>query len=137
MNGAVLVHSPERNVIEGDLIYALNADMTADPSDFLGLVSEKSVEIAPPDITGPGNLTVNASIYAKRRFIVSRYRTRQNATLLIHGSLAAGSVSASEPRFAMQIRYDPRLRAVRPPSFPTTDRYELEPWEAEWELETL
>ncbi len=137
VNGAVLVYSPERVVIEGDLIYALNADMTADPSDFLGLVSEKSVEIAPPDITGPGNLTVNASIYAKRRFIVSRYRTRQDATLLIHGSLAAGSVSASEPRFAMQIRYDPRLRTVRPPSFPTTDRYELEPWEAEWELETL
>lgn len=137
VNGAVLVYSPERIVIEGDLIYALNADMTADPADFLGLVSEKSVEIAPPDITGPGNLTVNASIYAKRRFIVSRYRTRQDATLLIHGSLAAGSVSASEPRFAMQIRYDPRLRTVRPPSFPTTDRYELEPWEAEWELETL
>ncbi len=137
VNGAVLVYSPERIVIEGDLIYALNADMTPDPADFLGLVSEKSVEIAPPDITGPGNLTVNASIYAKRRFIVSRYRTRQDATLLIHGSLAAGSVSASEPRFAMQIRYDPRLRTVRPPSFPTTDRYELEPWEAEWELETL
>ena len=137
VNGAVLVHSPERIVIEGDLIYALNADMTTDPSDFLGLVSEKSVEIAPPDITGPGNLTVNASIYAKRRFVVSRYRSRQDATLLIHGSLAAGSVSASEPRFAMQIRYDPRLRTVRPPSFPTTDRYELEPWDAEWELETL
>ena len=137
VNGAVLVYSPERIVIEGDLIYALNADMTTDPSDFLGLVSEKSVEIAPPDITGPGNLTVNASIYAKRRFVVSRYRSRQDATLLIHGSLAAGSVSASEPRFAMQIRYDPRLRTVRPPSFPTTDRYELEPWEAEWELETL
>lgn len=137
VNGAVLVYSPERIVIEGDLIYALNADMTPDPSDFLGLVSEKSVEIAPPDVTGPGNLTVNASIYAKRRFIVSRYRTRQDATLLIHGSLAAGSVSASEPRFAMQIRYDPRLRTVRPPSFPTTDRFELEPWEAEWELETL
>ena len=137
VNGAVLVYSPERIVIEGDLIYALNADMTTDPSDFLGLVSEKSVEIAPPDITGPGNLTVNASIYAKRRFVVSRYRSRQDATLLIHGSLAAGSVSASEPRFAMQIRYDPRLRTVRPPSFPTTDRYELEPWDAEWELETL
>ena len=138
VNGAVLVYSPERIVIEDDLIYALNADMTADPSDFLGLVSEKSVEIAPPDITGPGNLTINASIYAKRRFIVSRYRTRQDdATLLIHGSLAAGSVSASEPRFAMQIRYDPRLRTVRPPSFPTTDRYELEPWDAQWELETL
>ena len=137
VNGAVLVYSPERIVIEGDLIYALNADMTTDPSDFLGLVSEKSVEIAPPDITGPGNLTVNASIYAKRRFVVSRFRSRQDATLLIHGSLAAGSVSASEPRFAMQIRYDPRLRTVRPPSFPTTDRYELEPWDAQWELETL
>lgn len=137
VNGAVLVYSPERIVIEGDLIYALDAEMRSDPADFIGLVSDKSVEIAPPDITGPGDLTVNASIYAKRRFIVSRYRTRQDATLLIYGSLAAGSVSATEPRFSMKIHYDPRLRNVRPPSFPTTDRYELEPWEAEWELETL
>ena len=137
VNGAVLVYSPERIIIEGNLIYALNADMTADASDFLGLVSDKSVEIAPPEITGPGDLTINASIYAKRRFVVSRYRSKQDATLVIYGSLATGSVSASEPRFAMKILYDPRLRTVRPPSFPTTDRYETEPWDGEWEIEPL
>ena len=58
-------------------------------------------------------------------------------TLSIYGSLTAGSLTATEPRFATRIEYDERLASARPPSFPLSDRYELESWNGEWRAEPL
>lgn len=137
VNGTVLVYSPERVVIEDDLIYPGYPHVAADANDYLGIVSDKSVEVAGPDVTGRGDLVINASIFAKRRFAVRNYRSRDDATLIIYGSLAAGSVSATEPRFATRIDWDPRLDYSRPPSFPLTDRYELEAWDGTWKIEPV
>ena len=52
--------------------------------------------------------------------------TRRSATLRIYGSLAAGSLSASEPRYATKIEYDERFERRRPPGFPSTNRYEVD-----------
>ena len=133
VKGKVLVYSPERIIIEDDLTYAHYPNIAADAGDFLGLVSDKSIEVASPDVTGAGDLLINASIYAKRQFVVRNYRSRENATLMIYGSLIAGSVSATEPRFATKIQFDRRLESMRPPSFPLTDRYELEAWDGQWQ----
>lgn len=130
--GQVLVHTPERIIIEGDLIYPDYPHVALDSPHFLGLVADKSVEIAAPNVTGPGDLTVNAAIYAKWRFAVRRYRSRENATLTLFGSVTAGSVSATEPRYATRIRFDPRLKDMRPPRFPLSDRYELDGWDGQW-----
>jgi hypothetical protein len=132
VNGRVLVHSPERIVIEGNLTYAVHPDSESGADDYLGLVSDKNVEVADPEVTGPGDLDVHASIFAKRRFVIRRYRAREHATLSILGSVTAGSLSASEPRYRTKLRYDRRLDDVRPPSFPTTDRYELASWDGRW-----
>ncbi|NNF67107.1 MAG: hypothetical protein HKM98_06330, partial [Gammaproteobacteria bacterium] len=78
------------------------------------------------------DLTVHAAMYAKRRFNVKRFRARENARLLIHGSLTAGALSATEPRFRTRMQFDQRLDDVRPPGFPLTNRYEAEPWESSW-----
>jgi hypothetical protein len=131
VNGTVLVYTPERIVIVDDLRYA---DDPRQPgaTDYLGLVAERSVEIAPPEITGAGDLEVQASIYARRQFAVRDYRSRPSGTLRIYGSVAAGSVTATEPRFATQIEFDERLTTVRAPGFPQSDRYELESWSGEW-----
>jgi hypothetical protein len=59
---------------------------------------------------------------------------RDRATLVIHGSLTAGSVSETEPRYATRIEFDPRFEQVRPPGFPETDRYELESWDGRWQV---
>ena len=83
-------------------------------------------------MTGPGDLVITAAIFAKRRFAVRRYRNREYATLTIFGSLTAGSVTATEPRYATRIRFDPRLEEMRPPRFPLSDRYELEAWDGQW-----
>ena len=137
VKGKVLVYSPERIIVEDDLTYAHYPDVSADADDYLGLVSDKSIEVAGPGVTGPGDLLIHASIYAKRQFVVSHYRSGKSGTLFIYGSLIAGSVSATEPRFATKIQFDKRLEHIRPPGFPMTDRYELEAWDGVWKSEGL
>lgn len=135
VDGKVLVHSPERIVIEGDLVYDQDPRETPESDDYLGLVSDKYVDVAGPDVTGSGDLIIHAAIYARRRFVVRGYRSRHNALLNIFGSLTAGSLSATEPRFFTRVQYDQRLEALRPPRFPMTDRYAVEAWEPAWKVE--
>ena len=121
----MLVYSPERIVIVDDLRYA---DDPREPGadDYLGLVAERTVEIDEPESLASGDLEVHASIYARNRFAIRDYRSRRSGTLVIYGSVAAGSVSATEPRFATRIEFDDRLTTMRAPGFPLSDRYELD-----------
>lgn len=137
VNGKVLVYSPERIVIEGDLVYANDPESNPEADDYLGLVSDKNVDIASPNITGPGDLSIHAAIYAKRRFAVKRYRAREQGLLYLYGSLSVGSLSATEPRFSTRIRFDPRLEVLRPPGFPMTNRYEVESWDEAWNAQAI
>jgi len=137
VNGKVLLYSPDDIVIEDDLIYASHPARDRNADDYLGLVSDRNVEIAEPETTGPGDLQVHASIYAKRRFVVTRYRNNEQATLSIFGSVTAGSVTATEPRYRTKVRFDRRLEELRPPGFPMTDRYELAAWAGVWRKEGL
>jgi hypothetical protein len=132
VKGKVLVYSPREIVIEGDLTYAEHPNVSSATEDYLGLVSDRSVVVAEPAVTGPGDLVIHASIFAKRRFVVRSYRSRPSGTLFIFGSLSAGSVSATEPRFATKMKFDDRLENMRAPGFPQTDRYELESWDGAW-----
>ncbi|MGH7864901.1 MAG: hypothetical protein ACREQB_07925, partial [Candidatus Binataceae bacterium] len=126
--GRVLIYSPQRIVIEGNLTYASDPRESPDSSDYLGLVSNKDVEVAPPRVTGPGDLEIDAAIFAGRRFVVTNIEHPRTATLRIYGSLAAGSLTATEPRYATRIEYDSRFERQRPPGFPSTNRYEAADW---------
>ena len=106
--------------------------MNPESDDYLGLVSGRFVRIANAQTTGEGDLLIHASIYAKRRFSVGRFRSRNDGALVIYGSLTAGSISATEPRYSTRILFDPRLEEVRVPSFPMTDRYEILAWDSTW-----
>jgi len=139
VTGAVVVYSPERIVIEGNLVYAHDPRSDAGAEDYLGLISSKDVEIAPPNVTGPGDLEIQGAIYAKRHFIVSDDHVPGGpttcpcgGTLSIHGSLTAGSLSPTEPRYATRYEFDERFERVRPPGFPVTNRYEVDTWDPEW-----
>ena len=133
VNGKVLVYSPEHIVIVDDLLYAEDPrEPGAD--DYLGLVAERTVEIDEPEVTGPGDLTINASIYARNRFVVRDYMSRRSGTLVVYGSVTAGSASATEPRYATRIEFDDRLTTMRAPGFPLSDRYELDASSNEWRV---
>jgi hypothetical protein len=126
VNGKVLVYSPELIVIEGTLKYADDPRTNSDADDYLGLVSSKYVEIAQPYVTGRGDLHIDAAIFARRRFSVTNILDYESTALLsIYGSLTSGTLSATEPRYATKIEFDPRFDRRRPPGFPTTDRYEV------------
>jgi hypothetical protein len=130
--GKILVYSPERIVIEGNLRYARDPREVPDSPDYLGLMCDKVVSVAAPFVTGSGDLTIDAAIFARRRFVVTEIDHPRSATLTIYGSLTAGTISATEPRYATKIDYDPRFERLRPPGFPSTDRYEVETWDAQW-----
>ncbi|HEY0940939.1 MAG TPA: hypothetical protein VGE08_12635 [Steroidobacter sp.] len=132
LRGKILVYSPTKIVIEDDIRYAHDPRQEPDSRDYLGLVSDKYIEIAPPGVTGPGDLEVHAAIFAGRRFVVRDIDHWRSATLRIYGSLSAGSLSASEPRYATEIEYDQRFEQRRPPGFPLTHRFEAEQWDGQW-----
>ena len=132
VNGKVLVYAPNDIVIGDDLLYAGDPRLVPDSDDFIGLVADRNVTVAEPRITGPGDLTVHAAILAKRRFLVRNYSSRRAGTLHVFGSVAAGSLSATEPRFRTRLEFDPRLGDARPPGFPVTDRYEVVEWDGTW-----
>jgi hypothetical protein len=130
--GRILIYSPHRIVIEGSLTYASDPRVTPASGDYVGLVSNKDVQVAPPGVTGAGDLEIDAAIFAGRRFVVTHINHRRTATLRIFGSLAAGSLSATEPRYATKIEYDSRFERQRPPGFPSTNRYEAADWDGQW-----
>jgi hypothetical protein len=132
LDGKVLIYSPKRIVVEGDLVYAEHPASFPDSDDYLGLVSERDVAIAEPEVTGPGDLHLHAAIYARNRFAVRNFRHSADGTLFVYGSITAGSLTATEPRFSTQINFDKRLEQMRPPRFPVTDRYEISEWGGQW-----
>lgn len=134
VTGTTIVSAAETIQITGDLTYANNPLENPESKDYLGLLSENYIEIASPDITGPGDITIQGALYAKRRFVVRRFRARNRGLLSVYGSLTAGSVSASEPRFATKVEFDNRFDQQRPPNFPMTNKYEMEDWNRQWTI---
>ena len=134
VKGKVLVYSPGKIIIDDDLTYARHPEISFVADDYLGLVSDRDIEIAHPNVTGPGDLHIHAAIYAKKRFRVRHLRAKGSGTLYIYGSLTAGSLTATEPRYATHIQFDKRLENSRPPNFPMTDRYEIKEWDGKWEV---
>lgn len=132
VRGRVLVYSAGDIIIDDDLTYARHPEVSNVAHDYLGIVSEDDIEIAHPDVTGPGDLNIYASIFAKDRFVVRHLGGRGDDTLFIYGSLTAGTLSATEPRYATRIRFDKRLQTIRPPSFPMSNRYEVSEWDGAW-----
>ncbi|MDZ7361924.1 MAG: hypothetical protein ONB46_14540 [candidate division KSB1 bacterium] len=132
VRGMVLVYGENDIILSGDLLCARDPEIFSDSRDFVGLVSAKEIEVAPPSVTGPGDLKIQAALFARSRFRVPHLYTRETATLRIYGSLSAGSISATEPRYGTRIRFDKRFENMRPPNFPMADRYEIAEWDERW-----
>lgn len=132
VKGKVLVYSARDILIDDDLLYTQNPEAFAASQDFLGLVANEDIEISPPAVTGPGDLRIFAALMARGRFCVPQLYTRDAGTLHIYGSLSAGSISATEPRYATRVRFDKRFEKMRPPHFPMTDRFEIAEWDERW-----
>ncbi len=134
VSGSYLVYSPKRVTVSGSLRYA-HDPRQGNSADYLGLVSDGYVEIAGPETTGSGDLDVQAVVFAGRQFRVRHYRSKNGGTLRIFGSVTAGSLSATEPRFSTVLEFDHRLERQRPAYFPLTNHYVFEDFEPEWTVQ--
>ena len=128
------VFAPRRLSIVGNLTYASAPADTIDQQHFLTLISNGIIEVAGPAQTEPGDLHIDAALFARQRFSVRRFNSRPQGELIIRGTLVAGSVSATEPRYTTRIEYDPRFETVRPPAFPTTGLFDIDDWDQQWRI---
>lgn len=134
VSGLFTVYTPNDIEIEDDVVYARDPRQAVMSRDFLALIAGRDVIIGRPEVTGPGDLTVHGAIFARRRFYIE-YTDRGrsgDATLLVYGSLTAGTLSETEPRYATKIDFDKRFEYLRPASFPMTRRYEVDAWDQDW-----
>lgn len=134
VSGVVSVFAPQRLSITGNLTYAAGQADNTDQQHFLTLISNGIIEVAGPAQTQPGDLQIEAALFARQRFSVRRFNSRPQGELIIRGTLVAGSVSATEPRYTTRIEYDPRFESMRPPAFPTTGLFDLEDWDRQWQI---
>jgi hypothetical protein len=133
VSGMFTVYSPTDIEIENDLVYAKDPRSSLFSRDFLALISGRDIKIANGAITGAGDLHVHGALFARRRFSIENVQQTKPGTLYILGSLTAGTIWETEPRFATKMDYDKRFEYLRPANFPMTRRYEVESWDQGWE----
>jgi len=133
VRGIFTVYSPSDIEIEDDLVYLKDPRQTVISRDFLALISGRDIKISATEVTGPGDLTVHAALFARRRFFTEAIERATPATMFIYGSLTAGTISATEPRYATKLDYDKRFEYLRPANFPMTRRYEVDSWDQDWQ----
>ena len=132
VSGIFTVYSPNDIEIEDDLVYVRDPRQTLISRDYLALISGRDIRIAAGDVTGPGDLTVHGALFARRRFFTEGVDHARPATMFIYGSLTAGTILETEPRYATKLDYDKRFEYLRPASFPMTRRYEVDAWDQDW-----
>ena len=130
--GIFTVYSPSDIEIEDDLVYLKDPRQTVVSRDYLALISGRDIRIAVGEVTGPGDLNVHGALFARRRFITESVDHGKPATIFIYGSLTAGTILETEPRYATKLDYDKRFEYLRPASFPMTRRYEVDSWDQDW-----
>lgn len=133
VSGMYTVYSPTDIEIENDLVYAKDPRSSLFSRDFIALISGRDIRIANSAITGAGDLHVHGALFAKRRFSIENVQHTKPGTLYILGSLTAGTIWETEPRFATKMDYDKRFEYLRPANFPMTRRYEVDSWDQGWE----
>jgi hypothetical protein len=133
VSGIFTVYSPTDIEIENDLVYANDPRESLLSKDFLALISGRDIKVATAQITGVGDLHVHAAMFARRRFSIDSVDRAKPGTLYILGSLTAGTIWETEPRYATKMDFDKRFEYLRPANFPMTRRYEVDSWDQGWE----
>ena len=133
VSGMFTVYSPTDIEIENDLVYAKDPRSSLFSRDFLALISGRDIRIASGAITGAGDLHIHAALFARGGSSIVNVQQTKPGTLYILGSLTAGTLWETEPRFATKMDYDKRFEYLRPANFPMTRRYEVESWDQGWE----
>ena len=133
VRGIFTVYSPSDIEIEDDLVYLKDPRQTVISRDFLALISGRDIKISAAAVTGPGDLTVHAALFARRRFFTEEIdRGKAGHACSSTAASRPARSRATEPRYATKLDYDKRFEYLRPASFPMTRRYEVDSWDQDW-----
>jgi hypothetical protein len=133
VSGIFTVYSPSDIEIEDDIVYRKDPRDTVISRDFLALISGRDIRVARTQITGRGDLNIHAALFARRKFCIESADRGKIGRLNILGSVTAGTITETEPRYATKLDYDKRFEYLRPASFPMTRRYEVDSWDQDWQ----
>ncbi len=133
VSGIFTVYTPADVEIENDLVYSKDPRDVLISRDFLALIAGRDIRVASGKITGTGDLHIHAALFARRRFWIEAVERARPGKMFILGSLTAGTILETEPRYATQLDYDQRFEYLRPASFPMTRRFEVNSWDQGWE----
>lgn len=133
VSGIFTVYTPADIEIENDIVYAKDPRSVLISRDFLALIAGRDIKISSGRITGGGDLHIQAALFARQRFWIEAAANDRAGKLYILGSLTAGTLSETEPRYSTQLDYDKRFEFLRPASFPMTRRFEVDSWDEDWE----
>ena len=131
--GIFTVYTPTDIEIEDDITYQEDPRDVVISRDFLALIAGRDIRVARTQVTGTGDLNIHAALFARRRFCIESADRGKIGRLNILGSLTAGTISETEPRYATKLDYDKRFEYLRPASFPMTRRYEVDSWDQDWQ----
>ena len=118
--GIFTVYSPTDIEIEDDLVYVKDPRDTVISRDFLALISGRDIKRrAARRSPAPATCNIHAALFARRALLHRVGRsTARPARSYILGSLTAGTILETEPRYATKLDYDKRFEYLRPASFP-------------------
>lgn len=140
LKGQLTVGASNDIKVVDSVTYATDPRRDASSTDILGIVAGNNV-IVPKE--APHDIQIHGSVMAlKSSFGVENYwETPPRGTLTIYGGLIQekrGPVGRFDPARGVKVsgytkdyHYDPRLKGMSPPAFPTTGDYKTLVWQEE------
>ncbi len=121
--------------IEGNLVY--NTDPRTNPgsTDMLGIVGSYNVMVNPPSIAQmQNNYNIDAAIFSQYGEFGANYglASQPMGAINVYGSITNYQLGATEnynyDGWTSQYGYDSRFKIQKPPSYPSTFRYQIVSW---------
>lgn len=121
-------------MIDNNITYYTDPRTNPASTDMLGIVAHNSITIKDNSATSGPNFTVMGALFSYKSSIqVQNLSTRPLGTLYSYGGWTVEDISATTNSsitkgLSVNIRFDERFRTTAPPSFPTTNAYEILAW---------
>lgn len=121
--------------IEGDLVYNTDPQTHPASTDMLGIVGSYNVMVNPPSYSQmQNNYNIDAAIFSQYGEFGANYGMASHpmGAINVYGSITNYQLGATEnynyDGWTSQYNYDSRFKIQKPPSYPTTYRYQIVSW---------
>lgn len=126
--------------IEGDVVYNTDPQTNPNSTDMLGLVAENNVTVkTPPPASPQYNYTIDAAIFAQKGQF-NAYVTNSTpieGSIKVYGSISNYQLGATAigdnygnvtHGWSSNYKFDTRFNNQKPPSYPSTGRFQIVSW---------